>query len=114
MSGPSARRTGGLPATEGDLIIGRNGASAASTLVERASRFLVLLPVTSRDSATVTATAGGCMAGLPNAMRASLTWDCGAEMAQHAALTLAAGIDVYFAHPTPPGSGALNAGLYRA
>jgi IS30 family transposase len=107
MSGPSARRTGGLPATEGDLIVGRNGASAASTLVERAARFLVLLPVASRDSATATATAtaGGCMAGLPNAMRASLTWDCGAEMAQHAALTLAAGIDVYFAHPLPLGAG---------
>lgn len=99
MSGPSARRTG-LPAAEGDLSIGRNGASAASALVERASRFLVLLPVASGDSAT----AGGCMAGLPNAMRSSLTRDCGAEMAQHAALTLAAGIDVCFT-PHFPGNG---------
>src|SRR6266571_4419348 len=40
--------------------------------------------------------------GLPEAMRQSLTWDCGSEMAQHAALTLAAGIDVYFAHPHSP------------
>ncbi len=87
---------------EGDLIIGRNGASAASTLVERVSRFLVLVPVAARDSGTVTAAVGGRIAGLPEAMRQSLTWDCGSEMAQHAALTLAAGIDVYFAHPHSP------------
>src|SRR6266702_1667470 len=71
---------------EGDLIIGRNGASAASTLVERVSRFLVLVPVAARDSGTVTAAVGGRIAGLPEAMRQSLTWDCGSEMAQHAAL----------------------------
>jgi IS30 family transposase len=87
---------------EGDLIIGKNGGSAASTLVERVSRYLILVPLAARDSPTVTTAIAERITGLPDTLRRSLTWDCGAEMAAHAALTLAADIDVYFAHPHSP------------
>jgi transposase, IS30 family len=87
---------------EGDLVVGANGASAASTLVERVSRFLILVPLEARDTDTVTAAVADHIAGLPDTLRRTLTWDCGSEMAGHAALTLAANIDVYFAHPHSP------------
>jgi IS30 family transposase len=87
---------------EGDLIIGKNGASAAATLVERTSRFLILVPLTARDSPTVTSALTTHIAGLPDTLRRTLTWDCGTEMAEHAALSVAADIDVYFAHPHSP------------
>jgi transposase, IS30 family len=85
---------------EGDLIIGRNGATAASTLVERCSRFLLLIPLLNKESPTVTTAIAERISGLPDALRRSLTWDCGTEMAAHA--TLAPTIDVYFAHPHSP------------
>ncbi|WP_093171674.1 IS30 family transposase [Sinosporangium album] len=87
---------------EGDLVVGRNCASAVSTLVERTSRYLILVPLASRDSATVTASVAERIKGLPAALRRTLTWDCGAEMARHAALSVAADIEVYFAHPHSP------------
>jgi transposase, IS30 family len=87
---------------EGDLIIGANGASATSTLVERTSRYLILVPLAARDSDTVTTAVAEHIVDLPDTLRRSLTWDCGAEMAAHAALTLSADIDVYFAHPHSP------------
>jgi IS30 family transposase len=87
---------------EGDLVVGKNCASAVSTLVERTSRFLILAPLKSRDSATVSAAVAEQIKGLPDALRRTLTWDCGAEMARHAALSVAADIDIYFAHPHSP------------
>jgi IS30 family transposase len=87
---------------EGDLIIGKNNATAASTLVERTSRFLILIPLQGKDSAHVTTQIADHISGLPQALRRTLTWDCGGEMAAHAELTLAADIDVYFAHPHSP------------
>ncbi|WP_433550136.1 IS30 family transposase [Micromonospora zamorensis] len=87
---------------EGDLVIGKNGASATATLVERTSRFLILIPLSGRDSPTVTSAVATGIAGLPDALRRTLTWDCGTEMAEHAALSIAADIDVYFAHPHSP------------
>jgi transposase, IS30 family len=87
---------------EGDLVVGKNCASAVSTLVERTSRYLILAPLKSRDSATVTAAVADQIKGLPDTLRRTLTWDCGAEMAKHAALSVAADIDVYFAHPHSP------------
>ncbi len=80
---------------EGDLVIGKQGRSAVGTLVERVSRYLILAPLDgSHDAAAVKE--------LPDAMRRSLTWDQGSEMAQHAALTLAADLPVYFAHAHSP------------
>jgi IS30 family transposase len=87
---------------EGDLIIGAKGASAASTLVERISRYLILVPLAARDTDTVTAAVAEHIVGLPDTLRRTLTWDCGTEMAAHAALTVSADIDVYFAHPHSP------------
>ena len=87
---------------EGDLLVGKNCASAVSTLVERTSRYLVLAPLKSRDSVAVTAAVAEQIKGLPDTLRRTLTWDCGAEMARHPALSVAADIDVYFAHPHSP------------
>ncbi len=66
---------------EGDLVIGKNGGSAVATLVERTSRFLVLAPLTARDSLTV-GQAVIAVGELPAQIRRPLTWDCGTEMAR--------------------------------
>jgi RibD C-terminal domain len=71
-------------------------------LVERISRYLILVPLAARDTNTVTAAVAERIAGLPDTLRRSLTWDCGSEMAAHAALSVSADIDVYFAHPHSP------------
>lgn len=88
---------------EGDLVIGKNGATAAATLVERMSRYAVILALPQAKNSE-----GLCDAlieradTLPQMMRASLTWDQGSEMARHAALTVATGLPVYFADPHAP------------
>ena len=93
---------------EGDLIIGKDQASAIGTLVERATRFCLLLhlPPTPtgathtaeqvRDAMITT------MRGLPAALRRSLTWDQGIELARHAEITVAADLPVYFCDPHSP------------
>jgi IS30 family transposase len=88
---------------EGDLIIGKNCASAAATLVERVSRVtqIIALPE-GRGSDEVCAALIGHVDDLPSSLIKSITWDQGAEMARHSALTLAAKVDVYFAHAHSP------------
>ncbi|WP_217695850.1 IS30 family transposase, partial [Pseudonocardia sp. Ae706_Ps2] len=97
---------------EGDLIIGKDGKTAVGTLVERTSRFLVLVPLHGRDSLTVGRGVIAATSGLPAHMRASLTWDCGAEMAGHAAVTKGS-MPVYFAHPHSPWERGSNENLNR-
>jgi IS30 family transposase len=97
---------------EGDLVIGKDGRSAVATLVERTSRFLILVPLTGRDSLTVGEAVIAATGGLPTAIRRSLTWDCGAEMARHATIT-ATGLPVYFAHPHSPWERGSNENLNR-
>ncbi|PWW60248.1 IS30 family transposase [Actinokineospora spheciospongiae] len=87
---------------EGDIVIGAQGKTACITLVERTSRFLIMLSVIRQDSVSVTATIGEHVVGLPFLLRKSLTWYCGKEMARHADLTLAADLPVFFAHPHCP------------
>jgi IS30 family transposase len=102
---------------EGDLIIGARGASAIITLVERTTRYVMLgaLP-TSRVSEQVTDVLINLMRRLPTELRKTLTWDQGAEMARHAAFTLATDCQVYFCDPHAPwqrGSNENTNGLLR-
>ena len=97
---------------EGDLVIGKDGKTAVATLVERTSRFLILVPLTGRDSLTVSDAVIAATGGLPAQIRRSLTWDCGSEMARHATIT-ATGLPVYFAHPHSPWERGSNENLNR-
>ncbi|MFC5856212.1 IS30 family transposase, partial [Streptomyces chlorus] len=88
---------------EGDLIIGKNGASAAATLVDRSTRFCVILALPAgRNADSLSTVLTEQVLGMPELVRKSLTWDQGTEMGRHAALTLATGLDVYFADPHSP------------
>jgi transposase, IS30 family len=97
---------------EGDLVIGKAGKSAVATLVERTSRFLILVPLTGRDSLTVTQAIIAAVGELPATIKRSLTWDCGTEMALHKDVT-ATGLPVYFAHPHSPWERGSNENLNR-
>jgi len=97
----SDRRVPG--AWEGDLIIGKGGKTAAATLVERASRFVVICGLPEGKKADGLADVLiDIVHALPTQVRGCLTWDQGTEMARHAALTLATDLPVYFAHPHSP------------
>ena len=80
--------------------------------MERTSRFLILVPVTGRDSLTVGDAVIAATGGLPTQIRRPLTGDCGAEMARHARIT-ATGLPVYFAHPHSPWERGSNENLNR-
>ena len=88
---------------EGDLVIGKAGKTSMGTLAGRLSRYLVPVALPDgRDSAAVKDAVIGSVAGMPAGLLRSITWDQGVEMAQHAALTLATDIPVYFAHAHSP------------
>jgi IS30 family transposase len=88
---------------EGDLLVGRAGKTAMGTLVERTSRYLIPVPLPTGKHATGLKDALlDVAADLPAHLLRSLTWDCGSEMAAHAAFTLATNVRVYFAHPHAP------------
>ena len=88
---------------EGDLIIGKNNKSAIGTLVERSTRFLLLLHLPDRhDALSVRDEMTRVMNTLPEALRRSLTWDRGTEMAEHVQFTVDTGIAVYFCDPSSP------------
>ena len=86
---------------EGDLLRGA-GNSHVITLVERHSRFCMLRKVAGKDAATVAAALSQLMLTLPEALRLSLTWDRGLEMAQHKSFTIATDMKVYFCDPQSP------------
>lgn len=88
---------------EGDLIIGRGGRSAVATLVERQSRYTVLVALPAgRTAASVTDALTSTFTKMPRPLAASLTWDQGKEMAEHEALSAATGIPIYFCKPSSP------------
>lgn len=88
---------------EGDIIVGKDGKSAAATLVDRSTRFLILLALPEGKKADGLSTAlTEQVLGMPELVRKSLTGDQGTEMGRHAALTLATGLDVYCADPHSP------------
>ena len=100
---------------EGDMLRGA-GNSHVITLVERGSRFCVLIKVAGKDTATVVAALIGYVQQLPAALRRSLTWDRGLEMAQHKTFTMATDVQVYFCDPQSPwqrGSNENTNGLLR-
>lgn len=97
---------------EGDLVIGKAGKTAVATLVERTSRFLVLVPLSGRDALTVGDAVIAAAGTLPPQIAKPLTWDCGTEMAGHARVT-AAGLPVHFARPHSPWQRGSNENLNR-
>ena len=100
---------------EGDLLSGANNTHVA-TLVERHTRFTMLLKVPSKNTATVVAALGKHVRKLPQELRRSLTWDRGKEMADHKNFTVATNVQVYFCDPRSPwqrGSNENTNGLLR-
>jgi IS30 family transposase len=100
---------------EGDLISGSSNSHIA-TLVERRSRFTMLVKVGGKDTNTVVEALRKQIIKLPIALRRSLTWDRGTEMAQHKAFTVATDVKVYFCDPQSPwqrGSNENTNGLLR-
>jgi len=86
---------------EGDLLSGGKN-SYIATLVERHSRFLMLIKVPSKDTAVVVAALSTHVRKLPATLRRSLTWDRGLEMAKHKEFTVATDVQVYFCDPQSP------------
>jgi transposase, IS30 family len=102
---------------EGDLLVGAYGKSAIGTLVERTTRFTMLVPLPGGpDAAAMAGALTPVIAGLPDAVRRSLTWDQGWEMRAHAQIAVAADCEIYFCDPHSPwqrGSNENTNGLLR-
>jgi len=86
---------------EGDLLCGGKN-SYIATLVERHSRFVMLIKVPGKDTAVVVAALSKHVRKLPATLRRSLTWDRGLEMAKHKEFTMATDVQVYFCDPQSP------------
>ena len=100
---------------EGDLIAGSKGSHIA-TLVERHSRFVMLVKVEGKDTASVVSALSKQVRKLPMRLRKSLTWDRGYELASHKNFTIATDVAVYFCDPRSPwqrGSNENTNGLLR-
>jgi len=100
---------------EGDLLVGGKHTQIA-TLVERHSRFVMLVKVPGKDTQTVVKALSRQVCKLPNALRRSLTWDRGLELAAHKSFTVATDVQVFFCDPHSPwqrGSNENTNGLLR-
>jgi IS30 family transposase len=86
---------------EGDLLAGGNNSHVA-TLVERRSRFLLLVKVSGKDTQSVVDALGRRVRTLPRELRTTLTWDRGKELAEHKRFTIATDVKVYFCDPRSP------------
>jgi IS30 family transposase len=102
---------------EGDLMIGAGHKSAVGTLVERSTRFVLLLHLGEDHSAiTVEKAMRRAIGTLPRELMRSVTWDQGTEMSNHRSITVATGIPIYFCDPHSPwqrGSNENTNGLLR-
>jgi len=87
---------------EGDLMIGKNRASAIGTLVERTTRLTLLVPLIEKDSFAVRNAFAKAFKRIPRQFKKTLTYDRGNEMAQHKLFTEETKIQVYFADPYSP------------
>ena len=102
---------------EGDLLMGKGGRSAIGTLVERQTRFLMLLHLPRGQRAVdVEEAILAATKRLPHVLWRSLTWDRGSEMARHSEIKFATGLEIYFCDPAKPwqrGSNENTNGLLR-
>ena len=102
---------------EGDLLIGKAGRSAIATLVERQTRFALLIQLPEgRTAESVRVALTQSVTRLPQTLRRTLTWDQGTEMAEHARFTIDSNVQVYFCDPSSPwqrGSNENTNGLLR-
>jgi IS30 family transposase len=102
---------------EGDLILGKDNRSAVGTLVERSTRFVLLLHLPNGHGALdVEAAMRKAITTLPRELVRSITWDQGGEMARHVDFTVKTGVPVYFCDPHSPwqrGSNENTNGLLR-
>src|SRR5436309_7792534 len=101
---------------EGDLLVGHANGSALGTLVERTTRFTLLVPLTAKDAATVRQAFARELRTLPAQLRRSLTYDQGPEMREHRLFTKQTKMRVYFAHrhcPWERGTNENSNGLLR-
>ena len=102
---------------EGDLILGKSAKSAIGTLVERSTRFVMLLHLgEDRSAAAVREAMTRAIQDLPAALRRSITWDQGVEMSEHLRFSVDTGVEVYFCDPHSPwqrGSNENTNGLLR-
>jgi len=102
---------------EGDLVLGAGGRSAVGTLVERTTRFTLLLHLRDGRAATsVEEAMRRAIRTLPRELLRTVTWDQGAEMSTHASFTVATGVPIYFCDPHSPwqrGSNENTNGLLR-
>ena len=100
---------------EGDLIVGSKHTKIA-TLVERKTRFVMLVKMPADDSKSIVDALARAVQKLPTELRRSLTWDRGSEMHQHKRFTVATDVQVYFCDPHSPwqrGSNENTNGLLR-
>lgn len=88
---------------EGDLILGKYKRSAMGTLVERTTRYTILVPLgNKKDALSVRESYAKAFKTVPNELKKTLTYDQGKEMSQHSQFTIDTGIQVFFAHPGSP------------
>jgi len=87
---------------EGDLIVGRNRQSYMGTLVERTTRFTILVKLKNKKAKHVREEFAKAIKNIPNYIRLSLTYDQGREMAEHELFTKDTQVIIYFAHPASP------------
>ena len=100
---------------EGDLLMGDRHSQIA-TLVERSSRYVMLIKIDQKEAKTVNTALARAIRRLPAELRRSLTWDRGSEMSAHKDFTVATDVAVYFADPKSPwqrGSNENTNGLLR-
>lgn len=101
---------------EGDLLLGARHKSQVATLVERQSRYVILVRVPDKTTQTVVRALAARVRRLPLTLRKSLTWDRGTELTEHRAFTIATQVQVYFCDPHSPwqrGSNENTNGLLR-